>query len=130
MGAVLGSAIGKHLQLLTRFAARLEGPIFQFEAPPPPADSWLLAKSVAKRRDVGELAGPWLRYKLWRLNSEIVREHAERCGVRFVPVPEAALDGEGFLRAEFCKNASHANPQYGELLLEQISARMATEPVT
>jgi hypothetical protein len=125
MRKVVQQAVRRHLHLLRKIAAIAGGPVYHFESPPPPAESWLTAKRIEKaimQKKLGPLAGRFLRYKLWRLHSEIVRERAEEIGTRFVGHPQAAIDDEGFLRPEFCRNPTHANERYGALILEQMKA--------
>jgi hypothetical protein len=132
MRMVIEQQASRHLKVFGKLVSKAPGPVFQMEPPPPASDIWLIGNLLGKRfggkeeRDTGKLAGPFLRYKLWRLNSEIVRSHTEKLGAAFVPAPEVAIDDEGFLRDEFCRNATHANAKYGELLLEQIKERMAS----
>ena len=93
------------------------GPVYQFETPPPPATEWLQArKPVAD--PVRQYSG--VRYKLWRVHADVVREHVEQNGGRYVPTPPDALDADGLLRPELCANQSHANAAYGALVLEQM----------
>lgn len=63
---------------------------------------------------------PWLRYKLWRMHSEIIREAYEPAGVEFLAAPSAAQTDEGFLRPEFYDYPCHANRAYGALVLRQL----------
>jgi hypothetical protein len=56
------------------------------------------------------------------MNSQVVRDHCGEVGATFVPSPPAAVDEEGFLRAEFVANGTHANAGYGALVLEQLRA--------
>jgi hypothetical protein len=121
MVEIVQRAIAKHLRLLERLAILAGGPVYQFEPPPPPADSWLIERAMRKSNDrVTRMAGRFLRYKLWRLHSDVVRAHAERAGAHFVGHPPEAADGDGFLRPELCRNTTHANVGYGSLVLEQM----------
>ena len=120
-----------HLRLIETIVLTARGPVYQFESPPPAAEGWITQR-LTKREIRGDrdapLAGRFLRYKLWRLNSSIFRDYAERAGARFVSRPQGAVDDEGFLRGEFCKNAVHANAAYGALLLEQMRSLQAEQP--
>jgi hypothetical protein len=121
MRAVIVAQLTRNMEALERVVELARGPVYQFEAPPPPNQSYLEG-----RREFSAWAGPLLRYKLWRLHSEIAREHAERCGARFVEHPPEAVDDEGFLRTELCADMMHANDQYGALVLRQIEALIAS----
>jgi hypothetical protein len=63
-----------------------------------------------------------VRYKLWRLDAQIFAETAAELGVHVANVPRAAVDEDGFLREEFCDDPVHANPAYGDLVLDQMLA--------
>lgn len=130
--AALATALKKkkdaygYYNILDRIAAVAKGPVYQFEWPPPAADEWLVNRVSARQRSGRsgrELpVNRFLRYKLWRLTSQTLREHTAKLGFTFVPHPPAAADEEGFLRIEYVRNASHANPAYGALVLEQLKA--------
>jgi hypothetical protein len=122
-----------HVSVLGAIAAAANGPVFQFEAPPPPTTDWLSAKGVSGRLPfrrranaevpggaVGQLHAGYVRYKLWRLHSRLFKSVCADIGVQFVEHPPAAVDGDGFLRPTFCHNATHANSAYGALILEQM----------
>jgi hypothetical protein len=122
MRTVLRAGCARNLKLFERVVAASRGPVYHFEPPPPPRDPLATSRVLKGREDLEDLVGVqrWLRYKLWRLHSEIVREHTEECGAVFVERPDAAVDEDGFLLPEFIQNHTHANPRYGELVLEQI----------
>ena len=42
--------------------------------------------------------------------------------MEFVAAPQEALDGSGFLDPAFYSDATHANEQYGALVVDQICA--------
>lgn len=121
---------GRHLETLERIAEIADGPVYQFESPPPPPQNWLEKKSAKKtsRDRTHELPSPYVRYKLWLLYSEIVREIAERAGVRFVPHPQEAVDTDGFLKEGLSKNPTHANSRYGALVYRQLRSLAGGEP--
>jgi hypothetical protein len=123
MRRVLEDGIGIHLRLFEGIAKVAKGPVYHYEPPPPPRAPSVAVKTGKGRQPAADdaVAGqPWLRFKLWRLHSEIVKNHAEGCGAVFVDCPEAAFDGDGFLRPDLILNATHANAAYGALVLEQI----------
>jgi hypothetical protein len=113
---------GRHLETLERIAEVADGPVYQFESPPPPPQAWLEKRSAEKtsRDRTHELPAPYVRYKLWRVYSELVQEVADRVGARFIPHPSEAVDGEGFLKEGLSKNPTHANSRYGALVLGQL----------
>ena len=127
---VLSTRLEGQLRTIGEIAEVASGTVYQVEAAPPPTDRWMLEgeggqKTRTKRRKLpewseGELAGRFLRYKLWRLHSQLMREHAEQVGIHFLAHPPEATDEEGFLLDELCRNAAHANTAYGALVLEQM----------
>lgn len=121
--AYLTRRIRRYLRKLEELRDVATGPVYHFDAPPPPPHEWFLdiddPRRAAKRGRLNQVR--LVRYKLWRLHSDIVRERAERIGVTFVPCPAAAL-GDHCLRPEFIHNGSHANEAYGALVLEQMTA--------
>ena len=77
--------------------------------------------AIRKRRPDGKITSRYVRYKMWRLHSAVVREVCQTNGMEFVPVPEASMDAEGFLRPEcYATDAAHANEEYARHLLHQI----------
>lgn len=74
------------------------------------------------------LAPAILRYKLWRLYVNLVRETCTEYGATFVDVPPESVDAAGFLREEFCAlDPVHGNAAYGELVIRQMIS--LTNPV-
>jgi hypothetical protein len=61
-----------------------------------------------------------LRYKLWRLHSEILVEFCQLHRITFVSHPRGAVDADGFLREPYYANPMHANAAYGDLVLSQM----------
>ncbi len=100
----------------------------QIESPPPSGNNSQLAPDISliakmwKRPLEADRppSEPWLRYKLWRIHSTLVRQRCEAAGVEFVPVPEKALVDGAFLAPEFYAYPCHANAAYGALVLEQL----------
>lgn len=71
-------------------------------------------------------APAYVRLKVWDLlmclNQRVARKH----GAAFLPLPQGCQDEWGFLRREFWANdVTHANSNYGKLLLEHIVAGTA-----
>lgn len=61
------------------------------------------------------------RVGLWRILQSDLRRTAEEAGASFVPVPDAAMTAEGYLRDEFsADDPSHANGAFGALMLQAI----------
>jgi hypothetical protein len=94
------------------------------ESPPPSAPDARLAQEMGMMPYAAEPhLGPspvWLRYKLWRLHSAIVRQACEAAGVEFLAHPQAALVDGCYLRPELYHRPCHANAAYGELVFGQL----------
>jgi hypothetical protein len=63
-----------------------------------------------------------LRWKLWRLTSDLTREFCEENDIHFLDCPAESMDERGFLRPQYYQEAFHGNAAYGALVLEQIKA--------
>ena len=62
-----------------------------------------------------------LRLDGWLHQKKITKEMAEACGLELLELPGAALSDAGFLRDDLCGDSpTHANDQYGELMLRYI----------
>jgi hypothetical protein len=120
---VLRQQFKSRLKMLGRLAAIAPGRVVQFPPPPPVSDRWL--EPLLEKTSVKATALPsrWVRWKLWRLTADIFREHARSLGARFVDAPAESMDGDGFLRDDLVRNATHGNTAFGALLLHQIRSR-------
>ena len=93
------------------------------ESPPPCADAqqalahipWQLFPGMSK-----DISPRYLRYKVWRLHSEIVASFCADHDIRYAGHPPQAVDHEGFLLSEFSHDGIHTNGRYGALLLRQM----------
>jgi len=97
-------------------------------APKPDLEKWAplvraseYFRSAAQRRgiDVENLSfnSPLILSKMWREIQSLLEEVAGQYGANFIPVPEASLDEQGFLRPEFHADVTHANAAYGSFVL-------------
>jgi hypothetical protein len=113
MRAVLEGGSARQLGMFEKLVEAADGPVYQFESPPP------VGRLPASK---SSSAPPYVRYKLGRLYSAVVREHAERIGAHFVSRPEGAVDSNGFLLPRYAVTMTHANSAYGALVLEQMAS--------
>lgn len=125
--AALIARMGRDL-LRLRLLAEMARPFVHLESPPPLADATAIARQAdAFFRDRGimaaDVAPAGLRHRIWRLHSRIVAETCDEIGVRFLPVPAAAMDEAGFFRPEYAGDATHGNEAYGELLIRMLEDR-------
>jgi hypothetical protein len=61
-----------------------------------------------------------LRYKLWVVVQDLMRETAVANAVPFLACPTAAQTADGFLRDEYRCDITHANQAYSALVLEDL----------
>lgn len=121
--AGLAAITQEYLDLMAIIRATGKGPVFHIEAPPPYPDGdrmladvpWMFFSGMER-----EVSPRYLRYKLWRLHSDIVREFCERMGMSFVACPPEAVDAEGFLLPAYYQDTMHVNAAYGALVLRQM----------
>lgn len=108
---------------LVRALVRPGRRVLHVESPPPSPPGDRLTEEMGMLPYAVGAAGPsspWLRFKLWRLHSDIFRRACEAAGVEFVPHPAAALVDGVHLRPEMYDHPCHANALYGQLVLRQI----------
>jgi hypothetical protein len=70
--------------------------------------------------------------RLWGVLQEMLADVARETGTRFLPVPNEAIDVNGYLEAKYrgpLANFTHANDAYGRLMLEHI-VRAVSEGAT
>jgi hypothetical protein len=106
------------------------GPVFLIGTPPPKErDAFIIEKfSKAKKQDyrgrnvleIG-LNTPRLRQKFWELECERSIKWTERQGIKYLSAPIQSFDVNLFLKECYYEDATHANIDYGTLVLEQIS---------
>ena len=127
--AALRQTIGPVLAMIGSAQRAVSGRLLHLDSPPPPEDDGYIRANLdgifAELHRNSSLVAPMVRYKLWRLHSEIVREACESLGVQFIPAPPEALVDGRYLRPEYYANPTHANALYGELLLRQVEKVMA-----
>ena len=71
---------------------------------------------------------PEFRMKFWRLQNRAIEEICADLDVEVLGIPAQASDPEGFLdRHYYAGDATHANRQYGELVLHQLDALRAEQ---
>jgi hypothetical protein len=112
-----------YLDIMQAIRRATEGPVFHMEAPPPyeqetvPADdpAWIVyfGKDSA-------ISPAWLRYKLWKVHSSLVKAYCQGADIVFVPHPPEAIDARGFLATAYRGSPAHANAEYGALVLRQM----------
>jgi hypothetical protein len=116
----LRNSMQQRIETFRKVADLTPGRLIQVESPPPTHDRWL--QLWLRHVDVTEIELPprFVRYKLWRIVTEIFREEAERVGARFVEYPPESVDANGFLRDELVRDMHHGNADFGALILERL----------
>ena len=117
---------GRDGQRLTALREKAARPIYHL-SPPPPKES---AEHILKRYESDfEKAGlavkgvtpALIRLKIWRLQCAVLKSLCMEWDIRLLPPPDDTQTPEGFLKPEYyADDASHANPGYGELVLQQL----------
>jgi hypothetical protein len=127
--ALMRAALAGHIRvdlLRLRLLRDVIGPFIHVESPPPLRDdAFIRAHADAHFRtstaiDTLGVAPAGLRWRMWRLNSLLFREAVEALGGRFLPVPPAALDTDGFLRPDLAADATHGNADYGHIIITAV----------
>ncbi len=68
-----------------------------------------------------------MRFKLWALYMDAVRELCTEMQVTFLPPPAGTFDADGFLLERFDHDGLHGNVEYGRAVLLQIADAMRAD---
>ncbi len=111
-------------------------PIFLVASPPPMSRSKvrehfqrsgpLLRIVVENGLDPSDppIAPDWLRITAWELMAEKAAEVADDLGIGYIPVPSTVQDESGCLRDELAADATHANGEFGIIMMREIATRL------
>ena len=129
----VASSIRNHVGLLELVRAAVTGPVYVPPPPPPVRDdrrfrSLLLSmddEPLVRRVGGGRIAPASVRLKLWLLARDTMREMTTQAGAIFLPVPQEAVEPDGFLRLEYASDALHAAEAYGQLVGQSLAERLA-----
>jgi len=99
-----------------------------YESPPPIGDDDFVRANLDpyfrqnfKQEELANIVSPALRYKLWRLSSDLFREHCESLSIPYVTCPDWVMDDGMFLKREaYANNVTHGNDWYGEQVLRNV----------
>ena len=120
---------GRDGQSLTALRNATRAQVVHLQPPPPKRDNAHILKhhesKFAQDNIVGlGVSAPELRMAFWQLQARLLEELCTELNIAVLPPPSAALDTDGFLAPEFyASDATHANPSYGELVLQQLEER-------
>jgi hypothetical protein len=115
------------IEELRALRAVIARPFFQFEPPPPVGDdAWSMQRFPTDifPGEAHKIGSRWLRYKIWRMYCDLIREACVPLEITYLPSPKAALDADGFLSVKYAFDHTHGNGDYGALVLEAL--RQAT----
>ena len=101
--------------------------------PPPPKPSEVVLRNpqnFAERFEKFGIAPDDFRAGCWQVHRSMLIELSGELGLMLVDVPPETVGPDGLLKAEYCReDATHANFEFGKLLLERIAAVAAGEEV-
>ncbi len=124
--AHLAQRVAPHLAVLALYRAAVPGRLVHVESPPPiPSEAHIRAHPGVFREMIEErgVSPGLLRYKFWRLHSELYARECARIGVEFLPAPEAMRDEQGMMRPEaWNPDPTHGNALYGRHVIGSLLA--------
>jgi len=119
----------RYLAILKAMRDRINAPVYHVEAPPPKRDDQfirehldpLLRGAVVDNEGVYEIVNEHLRFKLWRIHSDLVRDECRKINVSYLSSPSDVSDEDGFLHPEgYAPDATHGNAWYGARILAMV----------
>lgn len=102
-------------------------PTIQVEPPPPVPREQVLAypkEFFRKTVDLRKLSPDSLRYKMWRLQSDLYVEICAELDVAYVTTPPDLIGPGGMLpKMAWSQDATHANEHFGERMMGEVFRR-------
>lgn len=101
--------------------------------PPPPKRDGEFIRSYHETRFANEIAelgvsSPELRMKIWRMQRNLLHAYCDELKIECLDPPQNAVDADCYLLPEYYANdATHANRNYGLLLLEVLEHLFGNE---
>jgi hypothetical protein len=121
---VLKHYMADSLETMRVFRAATELPVMQLEPPPPLPNRHVLAypRELVRASFLRKKIAPELiRYKLWRLESDIYARFCNEFGIAYLRAPAGMVDQNGMLaEAGWGSDATHANPRYGMEVMKDV----------
>jgi len=117
----------EYLVLMAQVRQLCPGSMYHIEPPPPYADAarmyadvpWIMFPDHCQ-----EISPASLRYKLWRMHSQVLADWCLQAGVEWLAAPSLSMDDSGFMLAPYYGDGAHANEVYGALVLHQMMERV------
>jgi hypothetical protein len=126
MRGTVADMIAHNLSLIDALAKMSEGVVLQVASPPVWGDERKVSDwDPGFIQPTDQFGSRYLRRKIYRVHSDIVREYCAARGIEVIDPPAETMDGEGFLKREFCSDLVHGNLAYGQRLAEKILRRVA-----
>ena len=122
---------GRDGQMLWAMRNATRARIVHIVPPPPKKDAEHILRHQETHFSEGNIAqlgvsDALLRKKAWDLQATILKELCRELEIEILMPPEESLCPEGFLAKEFyARDITHANAQYGELVLKQVEKFVA-----
>lgn len=135
--AIMQQVFDEHLRNgrsaeMIRLRAAFAGPAYHVVPPPPKQDNAFIQQRAEKdfRQDkvVPPVNDPDARLRLYNLQVSALKRLCATLDIEVIEAPAASRD-QGFLVPSFWgKDATHANGEYGELMLQDIEALITGRP--
>lgn len=122
---------GRDGQMLRAMRNATRARIVHIVPPPPKKDAEHILRHQETHFSEGNIAqlgvsDALLRKKAWDLQATILKELCRELEIEILMPPEESQCPEGFLAKEFyARDITHANAQYGELVLQQVEKFVA-----
>jgi hypothetical protein len=117
--------------ILRAIRATTRIPIVQIEPPPPLPREQVLAypnEFFRSLLDQRHMSPDVLRHKMWRIQTEVLREICAEIEAIYIETPPEMIDRHGMLaKAAWGKDATHANETYGEAMVALAFQRISDE---
>lgn len=116
-----------HEEVINEISERFsKSNMLYLSSPPPLLDDAEVLKNLGEyfniRHENPELVHPNVRFKLWKVYTEMTEQICKKHKISFVHVPtEIFDDDEMFLKLEYFKDATHANQKYANKLINKLS---------
>ena len=126
--AMLEQRIEPYLQWLAALAPAFSGRKLHLCSPPPVPSAEHIRKfpGVSRGRLNQGVMPARIRAKLYDMSSDIFRTGCAELGIEFLPPPRKPPMPTGFLKPEYWNpDPTHANSDYGRLLLKQIEEHLS-----